>query len=268
MSQENVEVVQQLIEAFNRRDLAAMTRNFDPEIEWTPGGPAAVERAVYQGRDEVSDGFGATWETWELFHLEEHQVRDLGDPVLWLGRARMRGGDASHVEFDQEFAVHLLVRGGKIVRIQGFLTWHEALEAAGLSESTMSQEKVEIVRRIFDRWATGDFGAGLADLDPGVVFVVRPPVPEAVKTVGPDGIRKYMRGFLDNWDRYAVEARTLRAADDIVVAHAVQHGEGKASRIEMEQEFFMLFTFRGGRIVRIESVLNEREALEAAGLRE
>jgi ketosteroid isomerase-like protein len=132
----------------------------------------------------------------------------------------------------------------------------------------MSQENVDVVRRIFDRWATGDFGAGLAELDPYVVFVVRPPFPEAVETVGPDGIRKYMRGFLDNWERYAVEARALRAAGDTVVADAVQRGVGKASRIEMEQEFFMLFTFRGGAIERIESVLNEREALEAAGLSE
>ena len=132
----------------------------------------------------------------------------------------------------------------------------------------MSQENVAVVRRIFDRWATGDFGAGLADLDPDVVFVVRRPFPEAGETVGPDGIRKYMRGFLDNWARYAVEARSYRAAGDTVVAKAVQRGQGKASRIEMEQEFFMLFTFRGGKIVRIESVLNEREALKAAGLSE
>jgi ketosteroid isomerase-like protein len=133
MSDENVELVRQLVDAFNRRDLAAMTRTFDPEIEWRPGGPAAVERAVYRGRDEVSSGFAGTWETWELFRLEETEVRDLGDSVVWLGRAQMRGG-ASHVELDQEFAVHLLMRDGKIVRIRGFLTWREALEAAGLPE--------------------------------------------------------------------------------------------------------------------------------------
>ena len=133
MSDANVELVRQLVDAFNRRDLAAMTRTFDPEIEWRPGGPAAVERAVYWGRDEVSSGFAGTWETWELFRLEESEVRDLGDSVVWLGRAQMRGG-ASHVELDQEFAVHLLMRDGKIVRIRGFLTWQEALEAAGLPE--------------------------------------------------------------------------------------------------------------------------------------
>jgi hypothetical protein len=38
------------------------------------------------------------------------------------------------VELDQEFAVHFLVRRGKFVRFRGFLTWHEALEAAGLRE--------------------------------------------------------------------------------------------------------------------------------------
>jgi len=133
MSQENVDMARQLIQAFNRRDLAAMTQRFDPEIEWAPGGPAAVERAVYRGRDEVSDGFAATWETWELFHLEEQGARDLGDSILWLGRAQMRGG-ASHVELDQEFAVRFLMDGGKIVRIDGFRTWQEALEAAGLRE--------------------------------------------------------------------------------------------------------------------------------------
>ena len=134
MSKENVELVRQFVQAFNRRDLATMTRSLDAEVEWTPGGPAAVERAVYRGRGEVSDGFAATWETWELFHLDESQVRDLGDSLVWLGRARLRGSDVSHVELDQEFAVHFLVRGDKIIRFRGFRQWREALEAAGLSE--------------------------------------------------------------------------------------------------------------------------------------
>jgi ketosteroid isomerase-like protein len=132
----------------------------------------------------------------------------------------------------------------------------------------MSQENVEVVRRIFDGWATGDFGAGFSDLDPEVAFVVRHPFPEAVSTVGPAGIGEYMRGFLDNWESYAVEARESQAIGDLVLVDAVQRGVGKASGIAMEQPFFMLFTFRGGRIVRIESILERDQALEAAGLLE
>ena len=121
MSEENVDLARQLIEALSCRDLAAMTDRFNPEIEWMPVGPASVERAVYRGRDGVSDGFAATWETWEVFRLEEHEARDLGDSVLWLGRAHLTGG-ASHQELDQEFAVRLLIDGGDFVRIEGFRT--------------------------------------------------------------------------------------------------------------------------------------------------
>ena len=125
-----MKVVRSLVHAFNQRDLAAMTEWFAPEVEWVPGGPAAVEQPIYRGRDEVTNGFTATWETWEVFRAKESEIRDLGDSVVWLGRTRLRG----HVELDQEFAIHFQLRGGKIVRFRGFLKWQEALEAAGLQE--------------------------------------------------------------------------------------------------------------------------------------
>jgi hypothetical protein len=55
-------------------------------------------------------GFAATWETWEVFRLEEHEIRDLGDSTVWLGRADLTGR-TSHVQLDQEFAVILLMDG-------------------------------------------------------------------------------------------------------------------------------------------------------------
>ncbi|MGH2924711.1 MAG: nuclear transport factor 2 family protein [Solirubrobacterales bacterium] len=133
MSQENVDAVRQLVQAFNRRDLPAMTRWFGAEIEWMPGGPAAVERPVYRGLDDVSGGFVATWETWDVFCLEEQEVRDLGESVLWLGRSHLRGG-ASHLDLDEEFAVRLLMDHGKVVCMHGFSAWQDALRAAGFSE--------------------------------------------------------------------------------------------------------------------------------------
>ena len=133
MSQETVAIARQAVQAFNQRDLAALEQWFTPDVEWEPGGPAAVERALYRGRDQVSSGFAATWDAWEVFRIQESEVRDLGDSVVWLGQARMKGG-ASHVDFEQPFAIHFLVRGGKITRFRGFVTWREALEAAGLQQ--------------------------------------------------------------------------------------------------------------------------------------
>jgi ketosteroid isomerase-like protein len=85
MSQEQVEVVRELNAAFNQRDLPSMVERFDPEVEWVPGGPAAVERRDYRGRDEVSGAFAATWETWDRFQVTEAELHDRGDSILWLG---------------------------------------------------------------------------------------------------------------------------------------------------------------------------------------
>jgi hypothetical protein len=131
MSEENVEIVRNGIAAWNRRDAQLWLTYAAPEIEWVPAGPAAVEQATYSGYDEVARGLAAVWETWEVFAFAEGEVRDLGDSVLWLGHVKMRGG-TSHVELDQEFALHSLLGDGKFIRVQAFLSWREALEAAGL----------------------------------------------------------------------------------------------------------------------------------------
>jgi ketosteroid isomerase-like protein len=131
MSQERVEITRQGIEAWNRHDFELGARHLAADVEWLPASPAAVERSLYRGHDEVARGFNAIWETWDLFEFEEHEIRDLGDSVLWLGRVHARGG-ASQLELDQEFANHLVFSGDKVVRIQGFLSWQDAFAAVGL----------------------------------------------------------------------------------------------------------------------------------------
>jgi ketosteroid isomerase-like protein len=133
VSSENVEIVRKGIEAWNQHDADLWLSYAAPDVEWMPAGPAAVERTVYRGRDEVASGFAAVWQTWDLFQFEEDQVRDLGDSVLWLGRVKMRGG-ASQLDLDQEFAVHSRLQDGQVITVRAFLGWREALEAVGLRE--------------------------------------------------------------------------------------------------------------------------------------
>jgi ketosteroid isomerase-like protein len=128
MSQQRIEIVRQGIEAWNQHDFEMGVRHLAPDVEWLPASPAAVERPVYRGIDEVARGFEGIWETWDVFRFEEQEIRDLGDSVLWLGTVHMRGG-ASQVELEQEFANLLFFEGDKVVRVQGFRSWQEALDS-------------------------------------------------------------------------------------------------------------------------------------------
>ena len=132
----------------------------------------------------------------------------------------------------------------------------------------MSQENVEVVRGIYEAWSSGDFRAGADLLDQNVMFVVSPDFPEFGVFVGPEGVREFMKRFLEQWKRLTLEATHLEAVGDTVLAHVVQHQEGRTSGVAGDQATVMLFTFRGRKIVRIESVLHRADALEAVGMSE
>jgi ketosteroid isomerase-like protein len=133
MSEENVEIVRKVLAAWNHRDPDRALDYLAPEIEWEPATPAVLEHAVYRGREEVARATRALWDLWEEFRFEEADVRDLGDVVLWLGSVHIKGS-ASKVELDQEFAIHVVLRDGQILRAKAMLSRQEGLEAARLRD--------------------------------------------------------------------------------------------------------------------------------------
>ena len=118
------------IEAWNRHDFEFGADQLADDVEWVPASPAAVEQPVYHGKAAVESAFNMLWDTWDKWEFEEHEIRDLDDRVLWLGRVHVRGG-ASQVEMVQEAANLLEFAGDKVVRVRGFRSWQEAIEAAG-----------------------------------------------------------------------------------------------------------------------------------------
>jgi ketosteroid isomerase-like protein len=132
VSQENVEIVRASVAAWNRRDGDLWLSYFARDAEWVPAAAAAVGvGAVYRGGDEMTRWRAGVWEAWDVFELSESEVRDLGDSVLWLGRATMRGR-ASQISLDEAGGVLSRFETGKIVRGQTFLSWPEALKAVGI----------------------------------------------------------------------------------------------------------------------------------------
>jgi ketosteroid isomerase-like protein len=131
----------------------------------------------------------------------------------------------------------------------------------------VSRDYVEALRRVYEDWGRGDFSAGPELFDPWVVLVLRPEFPDAGAYLGAEGIRGYMRRFLEDWDHAVIEAEEFIGAGDNVVVGVHQRAAGKGSGIPVDMRYFQVWTFRGGAVIRIESVREREEALEAAGVR-
>jgi hypothetical protein len=65
-----------------------------------------------------------------------------------------------------------------------------------------------------------------------------------------------------------VEAMEFMDAGDSVVVRVDQWGTGPQSGAPGHLQYFQIWTFRGASVIRIESISERADALEAAGLRE
>lgn len=132
MSQQNVEVVKHLVEAFNERDVDAFAATTTPDFEWITS-MAAVEGEVFRGREGIDTYFAHMKDAWEEFLALTDGYRDLGDRVLWQGRLQGRGL-GSGVPVTAPLDILYDLRDGRISRMHSFLDHDEALRAAGLEE--------------------------------------------------------------------------------------------------------------------------------------
>ena len=130
----------------------------------------------------------------------------------------------------------------------------------------MSQEHLEIVRRIYDEWGRGNFRAGAELFDPHTLLVLAPEFPEARAYHGPDEISGYMRGFLGAWENLVIKGEDFIAAGDSVVVSVYQTGTGKESGVPAELRYFQVWSFRGDTVLRMESIFQRDKALEVAGV--
>lgn len=131
----------------------------------------------------------------------------------------------------------------------------------------MSQDNVERIRAVYERWGEGDFSASVELFDPQVLLVLGPEFPDAGAHLGTDAIASYMRGLLEPWTRFTIDAEEIVPAGDSVLVAVWQRGVGMGSGVSTELHYFMLWTFRGRDVIRLESIRERAQALEAAGLR-
>jgi ketosteroid isomerase-like protein len=137
----------------------------------------------------------------------------------------------------------------------------------------MSEENVEIVRRVFDASARRDARAVLALYDPDVEWDAsrtQPGLGEfADISRGHDGLRRFFRAWREAWasDEYDYD-ELIDAGGETVISIGQQRGQGHASGLPATRTLAGVWTIREAKIVRAVWFATREEALEAAGLLE
>ena len=132
MSEENVELVRRVLDAFNRRDEEGMLADLHPEVEWV-NPPDAVEPGIRSGHEEFAGASQAVADTFEDTHVEVHEAVDAGDQVVVVAKLRGRGRE-SGADFEVWLSYVFTFRDGKAARFEWFNSPTQAFEAAGLRE--------------------------------------------------------------------------------------------------------------------------------------
>jgi ketosteroid isomerase-like protein len=134
----------------------------------------------------------------------------------------------------------------------------------------MSQENVEIVRRVYEAVARGDSTTvlGLYDED---IEIDGSRLPEARLVGGGvlrghEGLRRFSREWGEAWEGAQDECEELIEAGEQVVSVVARHGLGRTSGIRVDTERAGIWTIRDGKVVRTVWFLSKGEALEAVGL--
>jgi ketosteroid isomerase-like protein len=70
------------------------------------------------------------------------------------------------------------------------------------------------------------------------------------------------------WAEWSIEPEEFLDADDQVVLVFRMHATGRGSGVELERRDAIVYTFRAGKIVRLDYYNKREQALEAVGLSE
>ena len=139
----------------------------------------------------------------------------------------------------------------------------------------MSQENVEVVRRVIK-----EFQAGMERGELGLLFdsefvaaddfewILVEPLDGRSVWVGPDEFIEFIHMWTEQFEDWSVQIEdVIDAGENGVVALTSQSAIGRESGVPVELKIGQVWEVEAGRAIRARNYLTHAEALEAAGLR-
>ena len=128
-----VEVVREHIDAYRRDDVPGALSCLDPDVIVDTTRVGGSVGAISHGHDGLVHEVRRFMGAFEDYEFEVERITDLGGGTVAVVVKERGRGKGSGIPVERTFAGIYSVLDGRIVRITGFPTEREALEAAGLS---------------------------------------------------------------------------------------------------------------------------------------
>lgn len=130
MSQRDVEIVQDALDAFSSGDLERVYAVLHPDFEGTVAPELSAEPDTYRGHDGIRRYFTSFGEAFDAIGFEAEQLADAGSSVV-VAMRMTAVSKRTAIPVEQKNAGVWTVRDGKVARIQTYASFAEALAAAG-----------------------------------------------------------------------------------------------------------------------------------------
>ena len=134
----------------------------------------------------------------------------------------------------------------------------------------MSQENVEIVRRVLDLLTRADWESLAGLCDPDIEFCdLRNAVDTPQALHGRPAVGVLVTRWSEAWSAFGAELLGHMDVDPYVICNVRWHGTGRETGMPIDVHQVDVYELRGGKVVRV--VLgydNSTEALKAVGLEE
>jgi ketosteroid isomerase-like protein len=130
----------------------------------------------------------------------------------------------------------------------------------------MSQENVEIVRRVYEGWSLGDFSETEL-FDPEIEFEMVD-WPHPAKSRGIEAMAETWLATLAAWEDFrAVPDKVIDHGDNVLVLNSIS-GRGRGSGADVTALTATVWSVEGGRVVRLALYWDTERAREAAERRD
>jgi ketosteroid isomerase-like protein len=135
----------------------------------------------------------------------------------------------------------------------------------------MSEENIEVFKRVFEAYGRHDDDALLELFDPAVELHPALLVKfggSASFYQGHSGTRDWLQDLEEAFSERSIQIAEVRDLGERLVAFGTTHFVGRTSGAAIESPLAFVVDFRNGKVLRYRTYLTRDEALEAVGLSE